>query len=355
MKTTLILPVAGKSSRFPGMRPKWLLTMPNGNLMVEEAVKGLELQKYSKIIIICLNEHLKKYCDLEMLRKTFKRNISKKIEFLILKRPTSCQAETVAKAIKKFSLSGAIYIKDCDNYFESEYINSNAISTVNLNEIDLIDAKNKSYVQLGNKGNVENIVEKKVISDDFCCGGYGFKSGIKFLEIYEGLKKKNPEEEIYISHVIYAMLLNGENFTTNRAKNYVDFGTLREYRHYCDKFITVFCDVDGVLLENGSKFQKNGWATKPIKENLSKLIELQKKGLLYLVITTSRPKDQEDFVIKSLSKMGLKVDAYLHSLPHTKRLLINDFSLTNPYPTAMSINLPRNSINLESYLEHLKK
>ena len=29
----LILPVAGMSSRFPGVKPKWLLTHPNGNLL----------------------------------------------------------------------------------------------------------------------------------------------------------------------------------------------------------------------------------------------------------------------------------------------------------------------------------
>jgi len=35
---TLLLPVAGKSARYPGMRPKWLLTMPNGKLMIEQSV-----------------------------------------------------------------------------------------------------------------------------------------------------------------------------------------------------------------------------------------------------------------------------------------------------------------------------
>ena len=169
MKCTLILPVAGKSSRFPGMRPKWLLTMPNGKLMIEDAVKGLELQKYSKIVIICLSEHIKKYCDLEMLKKTFKKNISKKIDFLILKKPTSCQAETVAKAIIKFSLSGAIYIKDCDNYFESSFIDSNVISTVNLNEIDLVENfsvkefNNKyAYVNIKYYGKINKIKEKLI-------------------------------------------------------------------------------------------------------------------------------------------------------------------------------------------------
>ena len=31
----LILPVAGQSSRYPNMRPKWLITMPDGKLMIE--------------------------------------------------------------------------------------------------------------------------------------------------------------------------------------------------------------------------------------------------------------------------------------------------------------------------------
>ena len=40
----VILPVAGKSSRFPNVRPKWLLTNPNGNLMVVDSIIGLGLK-----------------------------------------------------------------------------------------------------------------------------------------------------------------------------------------------------------------------------------------------------------------------------------------------------------------------
>ena len=40
----LLLPVAGKSSRFPGLRPKWLLTLPNGQLMIERSLSGLKLE-----------------------------------------------------------------------------------------------------------------------------------------------------------------------------------------------------------------------------------------------------------------------------------------------------------------------
>ena len=57
----LIVPAAGKSSRFPGMRPKWLLTHPEGNLMVVESLLGLEMSSIEKIHLVVLREHLKKY------------------------------------------------------------------------------------------------------------------------------------------------------------------------------------------------------------------------------------------------------------------------------------------------------
>ena len=36
---------------------------------------------------------------------------------------------------------------------------------------------------------------------------------------------------------------------------------------------------------------------------------------------------------------------------HSGRILINDFAATNPYPTSVAINLPRNSKNLKEYLK----
>ena len=43
---TLILPCAGKSTRFKNTRPKWSLTHPYGELMLIQGIKGLELDKY---------------------------------------------------------------------------------------------------------------------------------------------------------------------------------------------------------------------------------------------------------------------------------------------------------------------
>ncbi|HGF7195817.1 TPA: hypothetical protein AB5F46_002784, partial [Vibrio cholerae] len=132
---------------------------------------------------------------------------------------------------------------------------------------------------------------------------------------------------------------------------YTDWGTLREYRHYCKKFITVFCDVDGVLLKNGSKFAKNGWKTPGLESNLNKIKELQKNGGLFLVLTSSRPESEIDYTVAELEKFGVRVDRCLFGLPHTRRFLINDYSSTNPYPSAVAINLERDRETLSSLFD----
>lgn len=343
MSYTLLLPVAGKSSRFPGMRPKWLLTMPDGKLMIEKSVEELDLTIFTRVIIICLDEHLNNYASENSIIDSFTKATGTKPELVSLQQSTSSQSETIYNALIEAKVDGAFFIKDCDNIFTCSPLPKNCVSTINLNEIGLVDAKNKSYVEVDSLGVISNIVEKNVISNQFCCGGYGFSSANEFISTYQSI---NSEDEIYISHIIYSMILQGKDFSTVPASQYQDWGTLREYRHYCKQFITVFCDVDGVLLRNGSKFSSSGWKTDAISENLNKLIELQELGHLYLVLTSSRPESEIEYTISTLKSCGLKVDNCLFGLPHARRMLINDFSPTNPYPSAIAINLERNAESL---------
>ena len=141
----LLLPVAGMSSRFPGMKPKWLLTHPNGNLMIIESILGLRLEEFKKIYIISLESHLKKYQFLDGLRKQFKSiGCLDKLEVVILKEGTSSQPETIAKGIEEGGIRGGIYIKDCDNFFVEDKFSGNFVSTYDLSNMNLVHAKNKS-------------------------------------------------------------------------------------------------------------------------------------------------------------------------------------------------------------------
>lgn len=345
--TTLILPVAGQSSRFPNMRPKWLLTMPCGSLMLEKSVSKLNLGEYSRVIVVCLKEHIEKYVDYERFIGRLKNNIFNNIELIVLDEPTQSQSETIAHCIEIGKINGAIFIKDCDNEFNFSSSGKNEIAVIDLNEVGLIDAKNKSYVQSNELHTVFNIVEKQVISNTFCCGGYGFASAQEFFEHYKKLSRE-VSNEIYISHVIYDMILSGETFQAKNAQHYVDWGTKNEYLAYTQQYVTVFCDIDGVLLKNGSAISENGWNTKPIYENINALKSLQDQGLLYLVVTTSRPASEIKSTLEQLKVAGLTPDNYVFGLPHTKRYLINDYAPTNPYPSALAINLDRNSDKLKN-------
>jgi hypothetical protein len=344
------LPIAGRSSRFKGMRPKWLLTMPDGKLMLEKAVEKLAMSDFDRVIVVCLREHLDKYLSLESLRKVLTGIGHSTVDICVLDTPTSSQSETVALALERSEVTGSFYVKDCDNMFSIRWNGGNEIAVLDLNNVGLIDAKNKSYVIADALGNVSNIVEKQVISNYFCCGGYGFSSSKEFLSHFRSIESTN---EIYISHVIYSMLISGEQFHISKADSYVDWGTLREYHHYTRSFITLFCDVDGVLLFNGSKFGKQGWCTEPISENLSTIARLQSLGLLYLIITSSRPESEIEYLKSRLAEFGVQPNRYLMGLPHTRRILINDYSPTNPYPSALSVNIERDGKMLSSILDSL--
>ena len=147
--TTLILPVSGKSSRFPGMRPKWLLTMPCGSLMLEKSISKLDLNKFSKIVIICLREHIEKYSNLNKLKKRFSKKLGQEVIWIVLDHPTSSQAETIVRGIEKAKIKGSFFIKDCDNEFEYICAGENEVA-VDLNKVELIDAKNKVTFKLMN-------------------------------------------------------------------------------------------------------------------------------------------------------------------------------------------------------------
>ena len=149
------------------------------------------------------------------------------------------------------------------------------------------------------------------------------------------------------------MLLGGSQFKYKKATNYISWGTLREFRNWQRKSVTLFCDFDGCLVVNGSKFGKKGWKTLPIKENLNSLYKLYTSNNLKLIIVTSRPHSELEFIRGILEKFNLKNVDVITDLPHGRRILINDFSNSNPYPTASSINVIRNSKELSEILKNL--
>lgn len=346
----LILPLAGLSSRFPGMKPKWLLTHPNGNLMITEAIKGLDLSLVKNIYLVVLKQHLDGFDVERHISDQFKEFASdKKIVITVLDEPTKNQPETVYQAITRNNIQGSIFIKDCDNYFTTKIEHENSVCVFNLNDMDLVHARNKSYAVFDHTKIIKNIVEKKVVSSDFCVGGYSFESSDIFIEYFNKLKEKS---DLYISHLIYQMILDGLIFKASQASNYIDWGTLVEWNRYKSQYATLFVDLDGTLVKNSGQFFEPHWGTtKGISDNVTSINKLHEGGKVQIILTTARKEEYRDATIKQLRKEGIKYHQIIFGLYHGKRIVINDYAKTNPYKSCDAINIKRDSSDLKEMLE----
>jgi hypothetical protein len=345
----LIIPMAGRSSRFPGLRPKWMLTHPGGRFMAIAALAGLRPEQFGKIYFVYLQEHEQQF----HFRKGFEEELAdaglkKKTVMVELEKPTRDQPETVYQAILKAKIKGPILIKDSDNKFSCDVKAGNFVCYYDLNQAGLVKPKNKSYIVVDDHQRVVNIIEKKVISPYFCVGGYGFEDAALFSETLQNL---NLENDRYISNVIYQCILNKGVFKAVAVSDYCDWGTLQDWENYKRSFATLFIDIDGVLVEHSSAhFPPYYGESGGLEENVQIIQELRASGKFQIIITTSRPEKYRQVTVRQLKAIGVAYDQLLMNMLHSKRIIINDYSKANPYKSCDAINLKRNSRELKEIL-----
>jgi hypothetical protein len=348
---SLLIPMAGRSSRFPNTRPKWMLSHPGSNrFMGIESITGLNLDFFEKIYFVCLEEHQRQYQFLDGFELELEKlGVKDKVEVVFLDKETKSQSETVYYTLKKKNIEGFIFVKDSDNYFEVEVnTTDNQICNFDLNKEDGINARNKSYLDLDTNNIVLNIVEKKIISSKFSVGGYAFSDAKEFCSTYE--KIKNIGGECYISNVIFEMLLFGKMFYGLETTNYKDWGTVSDWNKYKETYKTLFVDLDGTLVTNTShQFPPYIGEGSPLQNNIDYLNKLYSTKRVKIIITTSRPKEYYQKTIDELKNKNIPFDDIIMGLPHAQRILINDFAASNPYPSCSALNIPRNNDNLEDY------
>jgi hypothetical protein len=350
---SLVIPMAGKSSRFPNMRPKWMLTHPMSNrFMAIESILGLNLDFFDKIYFICLEEHEEQYSFSYGFKKEIESlNLQNKTEISFLKEQTKSQSETVYNFLIQNNIDGFIFIKDSDGYYQCNIeTENNQAAFFDLNDMDNINARTKSYIEFDINGIITNIVEKKVISSTFSVGGYGFSSASEFCKTYE--KFIDTEEECYISHIIFDMILSGSLFYGIKTSDFKDWGTIESWNLYKSQYKCLFVDIDGTLVTNSSiHFPPYVGSGVSIQENIDFLRDAHQSGKVKIVLTTSRPEYLKDITILEMESKGIPYDHLIMGLPHCQRILINDFAKSNPYPSCSAINITRNSNQLREYFK----
>jgi hypothetical protein len=348
--TTLIVPCAGKSTRYGTDKPKYMLTHPNGRIMAAQSIIGIDLTNINKIIYVLVADHLEKTkFNKELFLQDIIKQTGKQCELFILSDYTSCQAETIYKTIIKCDVNGSMFIKDVDNYFNVKPMASNSVCVSYLKSY--INPVNKSYVDIDKDGKVSSIVEKQVINNRFCVGGYSFFNAKEFIVAYKALEKIKQSDELYISHIIQWLCINNDKFYIQEVSNYVDLGTLEDWKKYVSQYKTVFIDLDGCILFNSSRYNSPAWGeTGFIPGAKKKINELYDSGKAHIIITTARPEEIRQLTEEQLLKNDIKYHRLIMGLPHAQRIIINDYSKTNPYPSASAINIPRDQDNLQEIM-----
>lgn len=218
---SLIEPIAADKPEYESHIPYVFRMDDSGTMYCLKAILGLELSAFEHIYITILKKHDVQYGVAGMLKLQIARLKLENVHICILKEPTNNQAETIYQTLKQEGIHGAIYIKDSDGYFKSEIVVQNGVAVCPIEKLDELKPKNKSYVNVDNLFYITNIIEKRVVSHLINAGGYCFEDSEMFCRFFERLSQMS--ERLYLSHIVYAMLLDKIVFRPTIISDFEDW------------------------------------------------------------------------------------------------------------------------------------
>lgn len=217
---SLIIPAAADKPEYANLLPRIFSPDNEGVMICVKSILGLNLESFDKIYFTILRKHAERYDINVLLDLQLRRLRLDNAKIVILDNPTTTQAESVAKTVEQEKITGSIFIKDADSFFKAEIFPENGVAVYPLEKLELVDPRNKSYVSVDDMQHITNIIEKRVVSNLFNVGGYCFENVNDFLDVYNQHKSLGA---IYLSHLIYSMLLNGNIFRPIRVSDYNDW------------------------------------------------------------------------------------------------------------------------------------
>jgi len=345
----ILVPCCGSSTRYPNQAPKWMLPAPDGQPMLTMAVSGFEFD-LDQLVVVILREHDRKYDAGRGINDAF----GGEVEIVVLDEPTASQAETVARALQALELDEPFLVKDSDNRFTLSDLDQDEcyVSVDSLNNHDLINPRNKSYVQVDHNGIITNIREKEVISDLFSVGGYFFTEPERFLDAYERLSVHDNswDRELYISDIIATMVLEGTPVLARRVERYQDWGTVNEWHRTLLASRTLFASLDGFVFERGSEhFSPRFSEVTPNKEVVDELLRAREKGHSVILLSI-RPHVLADLTKAQLDRVGLGDLPVVYDCGSTAWRLVASPHSRLPVSAAEAVELEPDDPNLAEKL-----
>tara|TARA_B100001093_G_scaffold444032_1_gene446743 strand:+ start:5741 stop:6478 length:738 start_codon:yes stop_codon:yes gene_type:complete len=205
----IVIPMAGMGSRFAKAgytTPKPFIGVL-GKKMIELVIENLTPSTEHQFIFICQLEHENNYGISSALK-----SINPQCKVKLISGLTDGAACTVLEA-EEYITDDKLMIANCDQYIDiniNDYLSSwneshmsGYIMTMNAND------KKWSYVGIKDDGKVNQVVEKKVISNEATVGIYNFSSGLDFVYSAKKMISRNERvnNEFYVAPV-YNILID---------------------------------------------------------------------------------------------------------------------------------------------------
>lgn len=329
-----------------------MLTYPDGRLMVEKAISGLNVAALERKIVTVVRDQCERFDAEYVLHQAF----GDRVEVCVLDDYTSSQSETVAATIERMGVTGPFIAKDSDGYVRVNLNDwENFLVGIDLRKnLEVTNVAGKSFLVLNEQGLIVDIIEKSVCSNVINIGVYGFRSAAEFLDAYRAVSvawdtERSPE--VYLSHVVSFLIGQGSYFAYKEAIDYEDWGLLSDWHRARRARRTYFVDVDGVVFRNKGQYGPVNWDSEdvPLSQNVETLKRLAGRGA-QIIFCTARPEGQRGKLEASLSRCGFAGYVLVMGCNHAQRVIINDFAKSNPYPSCRAINMARDEDSLAEYL-----
>lgn len=226
---SLIVPVAADKPEYADGLPYVFGLDNDGIIICLKSVMGMDLSKFDDIYFTILKKHDEKFFIKDSLNLQFRRLGIGNAKVVVLDAPTRDQAETIYQTILQENIQGSIFIKDADCYFKTNLDSVNGIAIYPIEELDVLAPKDKSYVAVDDMYYITNIIEKSVVGHYISAGGYNINNVETFIRYYLRLRDYG---KLYLSHIIYAMLLDKKTFRPMIVSDYKDWGTQKDLHRY---------------------------------------------------------------------------------------------------------------------------
>lgn len=213
----LIIPAAAYTEIDEQFIPEIFKINDTGRMNIISNMIDLPLSDFDKIYIV-VNQRIDEIYNIEnMLNVQLKNEEFGDKTCIVVVKNTRNVVDTVLQTVEQIPYSKfGVFIKDADASFNiTELNNENTVYTYKLEDVKEINPSSKSYVSTTSDDVVLNIIEKRVISSEFCVGGYYFNDIKKFIDLCECVSEY---DKLYLSNVIYYDILrNGEIYRTEQV------------------------------------------------------------------------------------------------------------------------------------------